>query len=144
MNQYRLRTLLTQVNQLVESSNYTAWLTGRSVYDVDRARDVDIRLTGTLDVITLAPLLEQLAAMDNIDACWVSDLVTATRAGHCSVECVLWYPSSVPKGYTRLGKHLIQSNYAQLNLPLKSHQRRCLEQHDCFPCVALDKYLINN
>ena len=126
---------------MVDSSAYTVWLTGRSVYDVERARDVDIRLTGLLDVNTLTPLLESLSCIQYVDAAWVSDLVTADARGHLDVDCVLWYPSHVPPRYTRLGQSLIQGNYKTLNLPLKSHQRRCLALHNHFPCLGISEFL---
>jgi hypothetical protein len=144
MNTHRLISALTQVNELVMGTDYTAWLTGRSVYDVVNARDIDIRLTGLLDVLTLAPLLESLASIQYVDAAWVSDLVTADASGHLDVVCVLWYPSHVPAGYTRLGQSLIQGNYKALNLPLKSHQRRALAQHGHFPHVSISEFLAIN
>ena len=141
MNTHRLNTILHEVVSVVDSSAYTAWLTGRSVYDVVKARDIDIRLTGPLDALTLAPLLESLASIQYVDAAWVSDLVTADSTGHLDVICVLWYPAHVPALYTRLGQSLIQGNYKTLNLPLKSHQRRCLAQHGHFPCVGISEFL---
>lgn len=144
MNTHRLRTILQQVAAIVDSSAYTAWLTGRSVYDVASARDIDIRLTGLLDVNTLTPLLESLASIQYVDAAWVSDLVTADATGHLDVTCVLWYPRHAPAGYTRLGTGLIQGNYKTLNLPLKSHQRRALAQHGHFPHVGVTEFLAIN
>ena len=144
MNTHRLISTLTQVNELVMGTDYTAWLTGRSVYAVERARDIDIRLTGLLDVLTLAPLLESLASIQYVDAAWVSDLVTADASGHLDVDCVLWYPGQVPALYTRLGRDMIQGNYKALNLPLKSHQRRCLAQYNHFPHVGISEFLAIN
>jgi hypothetical protein len=144
MNTHRLISTLVRVNELVAGTDYTAWLTGRSVYDVALARDIDIRLTGLLDAITLAPLLESLASIQYVDAAWVSDLVTADATGHLDVHCVLWYPGHVPAGYNRLGQSLIQGNYLTLNLPLKSHQRRCLAQYNHFPCVGISEFLAIN
>ena len=135
MNAHRLAHTLAQIRAIPTA--YRVWLTGRSVYDVDNARDIDIRLTGELCVDTLSPILEQLSQIHLVDAAWVSDLVTADRSGHLSVDCVLWYPGLVPPLYTRLGSSLIQGNYKQLNLPMKSHQRRCLSQNNCFPCVDI-------
>ena len=144
MNTHRLISTLVRVNELVTGTDYTAWLTGRSVYDVERARDIDIRLTGLLDDLTLAPLLESLASIHYVDAAWVSDLVTADARGHLDVDCVLWYPGHVPAGYNRLGQSLIQGNYLTLNLPLKSHQRRCLAQYNHFPHVGISEFLAIN
>ena len=141
MNTHRLHTILHEVLSVVDSSAYSAWLTGRCVYDVERARDIDIRLTGPLDALTLSPLLESLSCIHYVDAAWVSDLVTADATGHLDVDCVLWYPRHVPALYTRLGRDLIQGNYKTLNLPLKSHQRRSLAQHGHFPCVGISEFL---
>ena len=146
---------------LILSCQLQAWVTGRSVYQIESARDLDIVYTGPVtDFTQLALLLNASVAQGFaehmlVDCKWAESAETTqgTAPGDVNFIWTDYYaysdgqgPQAVRDYQTRPGFEviapgLVQGNFRRLNGSLRPHQLAYIDLHGALPCVELEQFL---
>ena len=141
---------------LTDSVGVDCWITGRAVWAIDQARDLDIVYTGDYSSITDLELLLNTAVAQGlaedmlVDCKWAETPHTVQGVEPADVGFIwtdYWAQDDQVRNYrtnpayTPVGPGTVWGNFRQLAGQLRPHQINYIQQHGAMPVQRIEDFV---
>jgi hypothetical protein len=152
----KIRRWAWAMQPLTNSVGVDCWITGRAVWAIDQARDLDIVYTGAYSSISDLELLLNTAVAQGlaedmlVDCKWAESAHTVQGVEPADIGFIwtdYWAQDTQVRNYrtnpayTPVGPGSVRGNFRQLGGQLRPHQLEYILQHGAMPVQRIEDFV---